>query len=145
MEGAWSASEPVRLGGAGNGSRPLKPEEEGIAGGFETWTLWGVVSASMLSDSSPGAPYSHITGWRDLKAGCGSLVGLRLIRGRRQACYNGRLRGSERPLPHQRPLELPMATMTGRLARSNTPPVTLPHSRLRIGSRLKRAPSTIKS
>jgi hypothetical protein len=35
----------------GNGSRPLKPEEEGIAGGFEAWTLWGVVSATMVSDS----------------------------------------------------------------------------------------------
>ena len=45
-----------------NGSRPLKPEEEEIAGGFEAWTLWGVVSGPILSDLAGAPPYGDLTG-----------------------------------------------------------------------------------
>lgn len=48
--------------GPKNSSRPLKPEEEGIAGGFEAWTLWGVVSGPMLCDLAGVPPYGDLTG-----------------------------------------------------------------------------------
>ncbi len=56
ISGHWA------LNGTNNGSRPLKPEEEEIAGGFEAWTLWGVVSGPMLSDLVRVPPYGTLTG-----------------------------------------------------------------------------------